>query len=510
MSTAQICIMGTIILYLCFVIFTGVMIGRRSKKSAEGFYLGGRGIGPLVTAMSAEASDMSSYLLMGIPGLAYLSGVADASWTAIGLAVGTYLNFLLVAKKLRRYSVKLDAITIPSFISKRYGEKKPVIMCISALIILIFFVPYVASGLAAIGKLFNSLFGWDYMAAVIIGAIVIISYTSIGGFNAVATMDLIQSVIMTCALAVIVVFGVVQAGGMDAVIAHARTLPGFFSFTETYNAASGAAEPYGFIRIVSMMAWGLGYFGMPHILVRFMAIRDENELTLSRRIAGTWVVISMGVAVFIGIVGHAVSAAGRVPFLEGSATETIIVKLSDLLSTYGIFPAIVAGCILAGILAATMSTADSQLLAASSAFSENIVQEVFGVKLTEKQTMLIARLTVVVIAVIALFLASDPNSNVFQIVSFAWAGFGAAFGPAILCALYWKRSNRQGIMAGLVAGGVMIFVWKFLVRPMGGALDIYELLPAFVVGLAAIVIVSLLTPAPDTGIEKLFDEVREK
>ena len=510
MSTAQICIMGTIILYLCFVIFTGVMIGRRSKKSAEGFYLGGRGIGPLVTAMSAEASDMSSYLLMGIPGLAYLSGVADASWTAIGLAVGTYLNFLLVAKKLRRYSVKLDAITIPSFISKRYGEKKPVIMCISALIILIFFVPYVASGLAAIGKLFNSLFGWDYMAAVIIGAIVIISYTSIGGFNAVATMDLIQSVIMTCALAVIVVFGVVQAGGMDAVIAHARTLPGFFSFTETYNAASGAAEPYGFIRIVSMMAWGLGYFGMPHILVRFMAIRDENELTLSRRIAGTWVVISMGVAVFIGIVGHAVSAAGRVPFLEGSATETIIVKLSDLLSTYGIFPAIVAGCILAGILAATMSTADSQLLAASSAFSENIVQEVFGVKLTEKQTMLIARLTVVVIAVIALFLASDPDSNVFQIVSFAWAGFGAAFGPAILCALYWKRSNRQGIMAGLVAGGVMIFVWKFLVRPMGGALDIYELLPAFVVGLAAIVIVSLLTPAPDAGIEKLFDEVREK
>ena len=510
MSTAQICIMGTIIAYLCFVIFTGVMIGRRSKKSAEGFYLGGRGIGPLVTAMSAEASDMSSYLLMGIPGLAYLSGVADASWTAIGLALGTYLNFLLVAKKLRRYSVKLDAITIPSFISKRYGEKKPVIMCISALIILIFFVPYVASGLAAIGKLFNSLFGWDYMAAVVIGAIVIISYTSIGGFNAVATMDLIQSIIMTAALTVIVVFGVVQAGGMDAVITHARTLPGFFSFTETYNAASGAAEPYGFIRIISMMAWGLGYFGMPHILVRFMAIRDENELTLSRRIAGTWVVISMGVAVFIGIVGHAVSAAGRVPFLEGSATETIIVRLSDLLSTYGILPAIVAGCILAGILAATMSTADSQLLAASSAFSENIVQEVFGVKLTEKQTMLIARLTVVVIAVIALFLASDPDSNVFQIVSFAWAGFGATFGPAILCALYWKRSNRQGVMAGLVAGGVMIFVWKFLVRPMGGALDIYELLPAFVVGLAAIVIVSLLTPAPDAGIEKLFDEVKEQ
>ncbi len=500
--------MGTIILYLCFVIFTGVMIGRRSKKSAEGFYLGGRGMGPLVTAMSAEASDMSSYLLMGIPGLAYLSGVADASWTAIGLALGTYLNFLLVAKRLRRYSVRLDAITIPGFISKRYGEKKPVIMCISALIILIFFVPYVASGLAAIGKLFNSLFGWNYMAAVVIGAIVIISYTSIGGFSAVATMDLIQSVIMTTALCIIVVFGVVQAGGMDAVIAHAQTLPGFLRFNQTYNAATGAAEPYGVIRIISMLAWGLGYFGMPHILVRFMAIRDEKELTLSRRIAATWVVISMAVAVFIGIVGHAVSASGRIPFLEGSATETVIVQLSNLLSTYGIFPAIVAGCILAGILAATMSTADSQLLAAASAFSENMMQDVFGIKLTEKQTMLCARLTVVVIAVIAMFLASDPNSNVFQIVSFAWAGFGATFGPAILCALFWKRSTRQGIMAGLVAGGAMIFIWKFLIKPLGGIWNIYELLPAFLVALIAIVVVSLLTGKPDAEIEKVFDEVK--
>jgi len=505
MTTNQMCIMGTIILYLCLVIFTGVMIGRRSKKSAEGFYLGGRGMGPLVTAMSAEASDMSSYLLMGIPGLAYLSGVADASWTAIGLAFGTYLNFLLVAKRLRRYSVRLDAITIPSFISKRYGEKKPVIMCISAVIILIFFVPYVASGLAAIGKLFNSLFGWDYMTAVVIGAIVIISYTSVGGFSAVATMDLIQSIIMTTALVIIVTFGVVQAGGLGAVMDHARSLPGYLGFEHTYNPATNSAEPYGFIRIVSMMAWGLGYFGMPHILVRFMAIRDENELKLSRRIAAVWVVISMAIAVFIGIVGHAVSANGRIPMLEGSATETVIVKLSDLLSTFGFLPAVVAGCILAGILAATMSTADSQLLAASSAFSENIVQDVLGIKLTPKQNMLVARMTVVVIAFIAIFLAGDPDSNVFKIVSFAWAGFGAAFGPSILCALFWKRSNRQGILAGLIAGGGMVFVWKFLVRPMGGVWDIYELLPAFVTALIAIVVVSLLTPAPEQEIVDAFD-----
>ena len=505
MTSAQICITVVIILYLCFVIFTGVMIGRRSKKSAEGFYLGGRGIGPLVTAMSAEASDMSSWLLMGLPGVAYLTGVADASWTAIGLALGTYLNFLLVAKRIRRYSVRLDAITIPAFISKRYQEKRPVIMCIASLIILIFFIPYVASGLAAIGKLFNSLFGWNYMVAVIIGAVVIISYTSVGGFSAVATMDLIQSIIMTCALVVITCFGIYQAGGLDVVVENAKALPGYLSFTQTYDAAAHAAKPYPFLNIASMMAWGLGYFGMPHILVRFMAIRDENELKLSRRIASVWVVISMTVAVCIGMIGYSVSKAGRIPVLEGSNSETVIVQISNLLSTYGVFPAIVAGLILAGILAATMSTADSQLLAAASAFSENLLQDVFGIKLTQKQTMVVARLTVICIAIVAVFLAADPSSSVFKIVSFAWAGFGATFGPAVLFALFWKRSNRQGILAGLVVGGVMVFVWKFVIAKLGGMFAIYELLPAFLCACAAIVVVSLITPAPSKEVTDLYD-----
>ncbi|MBR4098388.1 MAG: sodium/proline symporter [Clostridium sp.] len=507
MTSAQIIIMGTIIAYLCFVIFTGVMIGRRSKKNAEGFYLGGRGMGPLVTAMSAEASDMSSWLLMGLPGVAYLSGVADAGWTAIGLAVGTYLNFLLVAKRLRRYSVKLDAITIPSFISKRYGEKKPVVMCIASLIILIFFIPYVASGLAAIGKLFNSLFGWDYMLAVIIGAVVIISYTSLGGFSAVATMDLIQSIIMSVALVVISVFGVSQAGGVDAVVENAKSMAGYLSFSQIHDAATGAAKPYPVLNMASMMAWGLGSFGMPHILVRFMAIRDENELALSRRIASVWVVISMTVAVCIGMIGNAASKAGAIPMLEGSNSETVIVQISNLLSTFGVLAAVVAGFILAGILAATMSTADSQLLAASSAFSENLLGDVFGIKLNAKQKMLVARLTVIAIAVIAVFLASDPNSSVFKIVSFAWAGFGATFGPAMLCALFWKRSNLPGIMAGLVTGGVMVFVWKFGVAKLGGMFAIYELLPAFLCALAAIVVVSLLTPAPDKRIMETYEEI---
>ena len=509
MTTAQICITAVIILYLCFVIFTGIMIGRRSKKSAEGFYLGGRGMGPLVTAMSAEASDMSSWLLMGLPGVAYLSGVADAGWTAIGLALGTYLNFLLVAKRIRRYSVRLDAITIPAFISKRYQEKKPVIMCIASLIILIFFVPYVASGLAAIGKLFNSLFGWNYMVSVLIGAAVIISYTSVGGFSAVATMDLIQSIIMTCALVVITCFGIYQAGGLDVVVENAKALPGYLSFTQTYDVASHAAKPYPFLNMASMLAWGLGYFGMPHILVRFMAIRDENELKLSRRIASVWVVISMTVAVCIGMIGYSVSKAGRIPLLEGSNSETVIVQISNLLSSYGVLPAIVAGLILAGILAATMSTADSQLLAAASAFSENLLQDVFGIKLTQKQTMLVARLTVVCIAVVAVFLAADPTSSVFRIVSFAWAGFGATFGPAVLFALFWKRSNRQGILAGLVVGGVMVFVWKFVIAKLGGMFAIYELLPAFLCASIAIVAVSLATPDPAKEVLDLYDSCNQ-
>jgi sodium/proline symporter len=505
MTTSQICITAVIILYLCFVILTGVAIGRRAKGNAEGFYLGGRGIGPLVTAMSAEASDMSSWLLMGLPGVAYLTGIADAGWTAIGLAVGTYLNFLLVAKRIRRYSVHLDAITIPAFISKRYQERRPVILCISSLIILTFFVPYVASGLAAIGKLFHSLFGWNYLAAVIVGAVVIISYTSVGGFSAVATMDLIQSIIMTCALIVITCFGIAQAGGLEVVLENAKALPGYLSVTHIYDPATHSAQPYGFLSILSTLAWGLGYFGMPHILVRFMAIRSEEELTLSRRIAAVWVVLSMMVALFIGVIGYSVSLEGRIPMLEGSNSETVIVRIANLLANHGILAAIVAGLILAGILAATMSTADSQLLSAASAFSENLLQDVCGLKLTPRQNVLVARLTVICIAVLAVFLASNPDSSVFAIVSFAWAGFGATFGPAILFSLFWRRTNRAGILAGLVTGGVMVFVWKFLLRPLGGVWNIYELLPAFVCASLAITLVSLLTPAPDPEITDLFD-----
>ena len=266
-------------------------------------------------------------------------------------------------------------------------------------------------------------------------------------------------------------------------------MPGYLNMTETYSVTTGTAEPYSLLTIVSVLAWGLGYCGMPHILLRFMAIEDKEKLTLSRRVASIWVVISMAIAVSIGIVGYAMTKANAIPFLEGSTSETIIVRIADLLSQQGVVAAFVAGIILAGILAATMSTADSQLLAASSSVSQNLLRGFFKVNISEKTAMTIARITVIVISIIAIFLARDPNSSVFGIVSFAWAGFGAVFGPVMLLALFWKRSNRNGAIVSMISGGVMIFVWKYLVRPMGGAWDIYELLPAFLV---AIVLLSLI------------------
>ncbi|MCI6884542.1 sodium/proline symporter [bacterium] len=506
MSTINFCIIAAIVAYLLVMLAVGFLFSKTNSDSTD-FYLGGRKMGPLVTAMSAEASDMSSWLLMGLPGVAYLTGVCDAAWTAIGLALGTWFNWYFVARRLRRYSSSLGTITVPQFFSRRFHEDKNLLNAIAALVIVVFFVPYTASGFAACGKLFNSLFGVDYLWAMVVSALIIVGYTIMGGFKAVCTTDLIQSCVMTLALFVVVGYGVGAAGGLDAVAANAAALPGYLSMAATHDAAASAAVSYGPITILSTLAWGLGYFGMPHILLRFMAIEDEKKLVLSRRIASVWVVIAMSVAILIGVVGRAMTGAGALEFLDGSSSETIIVRIAGLISQLGPVAAIVAGVILAGILAATMSTADSQLLAAASAFSENILQDVFGVRLTAKQTMLVARLTVVVIAVIAVFLAMDPNSSVFTIVSFAWAGFGATFGPTVLSALFWKRSNRQGILAGLVAGGIMVFVWKFRVRPLGGMWNIYELLPAFLVATLAIVVVSLLTEKPSAEIEAVFDEV---
>lgn len=508
MSGTTMGLLVIIILYLALVVAIGIFFSRRNKNVSD-FYLGGRKLGPIVTAMSAEASDMSSWLLMGLPGVAYLCGIAEAGWTAIGLAIGTYLNWLIVARRLRRYSVKAqNSITIPDFFSNRYRDNSHALLAISAIIIVIFFVPYTASGFAACGKLFSTLFGIAYLPAMIISAIIIVAYTSLGGFLAASTTDLLQSVIMTFALIIVVVFGINIAGGLDAVLSNANSLDGYMTLFASHDPVSLTSSPYSALTIASTLAWGLGYFGMPHILLRFMGIEDENKLKFSRRIASVWVVISMFIAIFIGIIGYSMSKAGAIETLEGSSqAETLIIKTAMLLSNHGMIALIMAGLILAGILACTMSTADSQLLAASSSISQNLLHDCFGIKLSPKSSMIMARITVIIIAVIGIFLARDPDSSVFKIVSFAWAGFGAAFGPAMLFALFWKRSNRNGALAGMIVGGAMVFIWKYLIAPMGGIFTIYELLPAFICSSIAIVVVSLLTAPPSKEIVEEFESV---
>ncbi len=510
MTTAQIWILLAIALYMIVIIAVGVVYSNKNKN-ADDFYLGGRQLGPFVTAMSAEASDMSSWLLMGLPGVAYVTGIADAAWTAIGLAVGTYLNWLFVAKRLRRYSAKANnAITIPEFFKNRYRDDSNLLLGISAVVILIFFIPYTASGFAACGKLFSSLFGMNYMAAMVMSAVIIVFYTMLGGFLAASTTDLIQSIVMTVALIIVVVFGIQTAGGWSAVAENANSVAGYLNMTELADINTNQASGYGLITIVSTLAWGLGYFGMPHILLRFMAIKDENKIKTSRRIATVWVVISMAVAIVIGIVGYAMSKAGAIEtFTTSSEAERLIIKTAQLLSENGIGFAFVAGIILAGILACTMSTSDSQLLAASSSVSQNLLVDVFKAKLSDKGKIIAARLTVAAIAIIAVFIARDQDSSVFTIVSFAWAGFGAAFGPVMLFSLFWRRTNRYGAMAGMITGGILVFVWKYLIRPLGGVWKIYELLPAFIAACVAIIVVSLLTKAPSKEITAEFDQVAQ-
>ena len=502
---SEICIIVTIVVYLVAMLLVGFAYSKTNNDSTD-FYLGGRKMGPLVTAMSAEASDMSSWLLMGMPGLAYLTGIASPGWTAIGLALGTWLNWLIVARRLRRYSANLDAITVPQFLSLRFHDQRNLLNALGAVIIIVFFVPYTASGFAACGKLFHSLFGVDYMAAMLVSALVIVGYTILGGFRAVTTTDLIQSVVMSLALIAVLGYGIVVAGGWGAVVENAQSLSGYLTMTASHDAVTGGATSYSLLDIVSTMAWGLGYFGMPHILLRFMAIEDEKKLVLSRRIATVWVVIAMAASIVIGMVGLGMTRVGALEFLSGSSSETLIVRIASLISQHGVLAAVLAGLILAGILAATMSTADSQMLAAASSVSQNILQEFGHLKLSEKQSLFAARLTIICVSVVGVVLARDPDSSVFG--SFAWAGFGGSFGAVVLCALFWKRCNWQGALAGMLSGGLMVFVWKYIVSPLGGVFGIYELLPAFLVSLAVCAVVSLVTPAPTEDILAEFDAAK--
>ena len=329
-----------------------------------------------------------------------------------------------------------------------------------------------------------------------VSAIVIVAYTALGGFSAASTTDLIQSIVMSVALISVVLFGIKTLGGMDVIASQTASMKGYLSLTSVYN--EGTAVPYGSIKIASTLAWGLGYFGMPHVLLRFMAISDENKIKLSRRIATIWVVISMAVAVFIGIMGYTLSRQGYIDMLTGADSEKVIITIATLMSKSGVLGIVLAGLIMSGILACTMSSV-----------SEDLLKGILKKEVSEKTSLIIARVTVLLIAVMGVLMALDPESSVFAIVSFAWAGFGAVFGPVVLLALFWKRSNRQGAIVSMFAGGVMIFVWKYLVRPMGGALDIYELLPAFLVAMVLNIIVSLMTAPPEKEIVDEFEKAAD-
>ncbi len=508
-------ILSAMVVYMLVTVGIGVFYARKSNENTENYFLGGRSLGPWITAMSAEASDMSGWLLMGLPGVAYWCGIADAAWTAIGLAIGTYVNWLVVARRLRSYSIVAgDAITIPEFFSNRFKEKKKAILTIAALFILIFFTVYAASCFVTCGKLFSSLFGFDYKLMMLLGALIVILYTLLGGFLAESASDFIQAIVMIVALVVIFGTGTAAAGGFGQITENVKDIPGFLSFfgiaqpevvDGVQQVAGGApvfgeAGTYGFITILSCLAWGLGYFGMPQVLLRFMAIRKSSEIKKSRRIAIIWCVISLAAAVFIGVIGRNLYPT---ELLTKSSAENIFILLSTRL-----LPPLLAGVVMAGILAATMSSSDSYLLIAASAFSKNIYQGVCKKDATDKQVMTMSRITLLVISAIGIVVALNENSVIFTIVSFAWAGFGATFGPLMLFSLFWKRTTRAGAIAGMVSGGATVFIWKLLLNPLGGIFGIYELLPAFLVSCIVIVAVSLLTKEPSEEIGREFEQAK--
>lgn len=517
MDSGQIQVLVVMVLYMLVVIGIGVYYSKRANKSTEEYFLGGRSLGPWIAAMSAEASDMSGWLLMGLPGVAYWCGLSDAFWTMMGLAIGTYLNWLLVAKRLRRYSVIAgNAITIPEFFNSRFHDKRNLIMGVAGVFILVFFSVYAASCFVTCGKLFNALFGLPYQAMMILGAAFVVVYTFLGGFLAESASDFMQGVVMIVVMLIALVAVTIAAGGPSAIAQNLKNIPGFLEF---FGIASptvidgvqqvkdgaplfGAPGAYGFLTVISTMSWGLGYFGMPQVLLRFMAIRHEDELKKSRRIATTWAVISMIAAVFIGIAGRALFPAALTT--AGEAENIYILVATRLM------PPLIAGLLVAGILAATISSSDSYLLIASSAVAKNIYQGILKKSATDKQVMRVSRATLIIITIIGIVIALNKDSVIFKVVSFAWAGFGATFGPLMLFSLFWKRTNHAGAVAGMCAGAAMVFIWKLLIRPMGGVFGIYELLPAFLVSCLFIVVVSLLTAEPSREMMAEFEAAKVK
>jgi len=486
-------VIATFLFYLAMMLGIGYWAFRQTVNSSD-YFLGGRSLSPWPTAISAGASDMSGWLLLGLPGYAFLAGYG-AFWLAGGLLVGSWLNWLICSRRLRTYTIiTKDSLTLPVYFTRRFEDNSKLLQTISAFFILLFFLFYTSAGLVAGGKLFQTVFGLDYQYAVIIGTICVVSYTLFGGFLAVSWTDLVQGLLMAAALIAVPLI-VLDGNIMELTTSLGEKNPHLLS---AFSNADGTEMST--IAIISLAAWGLGYFGQPHILARFQASRSNKDLTTARRISLVWTAISITGAILVGLVGIGYVDNNLAGVLEDS--ETIFMVLVN-----GIFHPVVAGILLAAILAAIMSTADSQLLVSSSALAEDFYKQHINRKASSERVVLVGRIGVVVLSLIALWLAFSPDSSVLGLVSYAWAGFGAAFGPVIILSLFWSRMNRLGALAGIIVGGVTIVVWKQL---NGGLFDLYELVPGIIFAVIAIVLVTLLTKAPSDSMLAKHQEMKDK
>jgi len=475
--------------YMLVMVGIGLYFFFKTSNLSD-YVLGGRGLGPGVTALSAGASDMSGWLLLGLPGMMYSDGIVG-SWIAVGLLIGAYLNWHYVAKPLRVYTHHLnDAITIPDYFSSRFKDDKNSLRVVTAVVILLFYTLYTSSGLVGGAKLFEATFHLDYSTALLIGSFIIVSYTFLGGYNAVSWTDFIQGILMMLALIVTPITVIYELGGVSEALVLIKQ-----NDSSHLNMLSGVS----FISILSLLAWGLGYFGQPHILVRFMSIRDENKMGKAKLIGMSWMGISIVGSLSVGFFGYAYVIANGIDIQD---SEKIFITLSQLM-----FNPWIAGFLLAAILAAIMSTVDSQLLVSSSVLTRDVYHAVIRKNATDKELVWVGRGTVIVIALIAWFISTDKNSNVLQLVSYAWAGFGAAFGPLILFSLYSKTITRAGAIAGMLTGTVSVIVWKQL---EGGIFDLYELLPSFIFASIAIVIASKQSISCPEYVRKAFKEVHKR
>lgn len=499
-------------LYMGGMLLIGISTAKKNKN-ADDYFLGGRNLGGWVAALSAQASDMSGWLLMGLPGCIYAFGTNQA-WIAVGLFIGTVLNWLFVAGRLRRYTIRAgNALTIPEYLSNRFGDKKKILMAISAIVILIFFLVYTASAFAAGGKLFSSIAKIDYHTALFVGAAVILAYTFLGGFLAVCKTDFIQGMMMLIGILAVPIVAVILMGTGNIIPNLIDS--GVEDASDFLNVFVENGKTISAMSVASQLAWGLGYCGMPHILVRFMAIKDEKELSKSKKVAIVWVLLSLVVACIIGVIGRAYLFP-TVLSTDGSQYENVYIEMIMKMFTEDIKIPFIGGLLLCGILAAIMSTADSQLLVSSSSISQDLFKGVFFKNLKEKTVLLIARISVFVIAIIAFFIAWNPDSSIMGLVSDAWAGLGSAFGPTILMSLYWKRINLPGAAAGMISGAATVILWDYIkLIDMDGAkvtlatyTGAYSLLIGFFVSLFFIIAISLITPKVSEEIEKEFDDVK--